>query len=271
MTGYTSETKQREEAAGVLSSGAVGCTLLVLSAVCYAYAFPTVGENVIDGAASLMDEMQGLKQENALLKAHLRRLAESQKQLFAEDSPVTDKTGARSEARASMRRLLMDTESLLQRQDEEDASEGGLLQPEPAEEEASDLHVAGRTFQSVSSQQAEAPKVGQRAMSDAAQPEEGAREGGNAVMQAVIDLWSVCQGMYTGVKAVSYNAYQAIVIGRTRADGYVPHRQRKHRKPGTGTGWRKKEKKEVQKAIRKRKTARSARNGRHSRRKVRRI
>ena len=54
MTGYTSETKQREEAAGVLSSGAVGCTLLVLSAVCYAYAFPTVGENVIDGAASLI-------------------------------------------------------------------------------------------------------------------------------------------------------------------------------------------------------------------------
>jgi len=282
LTSYTSETKRKEEAAGVLSSGALGCTLLMLAAVCYAYAYPTVGQGILEGASSLADEMQGLRQENALLKAHLRRMAASQKALISgEDGHAAEKSGVRSEARASMRRLLMDTESLLQQQEEEAplgedpqaSSEGGGLYPEPAEEEGNDVHVAGRTFEGVSSPSVGAPKVGRGAAatsSDAPDGEDSAARGegsSNQAVQAITGLWGVCQGMYTGVKAVSYNAYQALVVGRTRGDRseLTPRHKLNHKKRGTGTGWRIKEKRDVKKVAKKRRAGRSARNGHHRR------
>jgi len=236
LTSYTSDTKKREEVASVVSGGAMGCALLVGAALAYAYFFPTMGADLVDTASRLSDEMAGLRQENALLKAHLRRLAKAQEELLPHHKPSPN--GVRREALTSMRRLLMDTESFLQDEPEQRASSAGV-RPGSAQEaklfpEGVDLHVAGRTL-SDSAPQEEPPRQVEVRGHVEEVPEEAPAVAG-VVGRTVGSLLAVGEGMITGVREMSYNTYQALVVGRKTTYRAQPHhRERDHTTP---TLWR---------------------------------
>ena len=49
---------------------------------------PTVGEPLLASAGQLSEDLQGLRQQNALLRAHLRRLSQAQEVLLQSESEV---------------------------------------------------------------------------------------------------------------------------------------------------------------------------------------
>lgn len=134
LTSYTSDTKKRENATSFLSLSALGCVAVIVVAVATSYVFPTVGEPLISSAGHLFEEMQGLREENALLKAHLRRLTQAQERLMeGEEERVGNSNQTRRDELSSMRRLLSDTASLLIEEEEEEQEAAHEMPPAPVQ------------------------------------------------------------------------------------------------------------------------------------------
>lgn len=111
LTDYTSDTKKREQYTNVLWLGAWGCAALVLSALAYIWLFPTYGHPLMSSASHLLEELQGLREQNALLRAHLVRLARTQEEILGKGiSPQHNQTVV-----TTMRKLLAETTDVLGR------------------------------------------------------------------------------------------------------------------------------------------------------------
>merc|ERR1711939_506742 len=141
-----------------------------------------------------------------------------------------------------MRRLLMDTETLLQDDDDvaagEAAEERGERESFPSEPVAKEtfpsepspiytpkddsaLHVAGRTLGGGDLSKAySSTSRGKGSSKDVSFEEEEVLNPLGAVGAGLGSLLNLGQGMMTGVREISYNTYTALVIGRQGRNPY---------------------------------------------------
>jgi len=105
-----SDTKQREQNSSLLSLGVAGAAAIISLAIACTWLYPSYA-HLLDSSVSAA-EMRELREQNALLRAHLARLAHHHETLLGHQAKGsaadTNSTGS-----ITMRRLLSETTALL--------------------------------------------------------------------------------------------------------------------------------------------------------------
>jgi len=253
LSQYTSDTKKREYVTSVVSIGALGCAAVIFASLAFAWLFPSVGEPLLASAGQLSEDLQGLRQQNALLRAHLRRLSQAQEVLLQSESEERARTNqTHAEVVNNMRRLLSHSTSLLDEEITadvapvhtantpgtlEDSSDASSKQPlDPLQDDlgmASSMHpgsVRPRNMQPTSKAQTGAEDWVQIAM---------------LPVGAVTSLIQLGQGMAHGVREISHDAWH--LIFSSEGPKYQRRKTNLDKRRSTPTSWRKRAAKQAKK------------------------
>lgn len=273
LSQYTSDTKKREYFTSIVSIGALGCAAFIFASVAFAWLFPSVGEPLLASAGQLSEDVQGLRQQNALLRAHLQRLSQAQEVLLQSESEERGRTNHTHVLVVNnLRRLLLHSSSLLE---EEAVSDGAGLHP-PTHGLFQDLHAPSskqplEPLQDDLGMASSLPRWGggagghprlggsrqPRNMQPASQAQSSTEEWMHTAMRtlgAASRLVPLLQGMAHGIREIARDAWD-LAFG-SEGLHYLKRKSNSVKTRSTPTAWRKKAAKQAKKQKQHQKVAR---------------